>query len=288
MSRPNPEIPNQTRHHDHPRPALVGPLQSTWLAATIDLQQVDSTNAFARHVLERDHDGLWPLPLAVSTRHQRAGKGRGTKSWWSDAGTLTLTVALDPDAHALKLNHQPRLALACAVAIVDVVEPLAPQARWLIRWPNDVEADGLKVAGLLPERFETPRGDRLILGIGLNVSTDWSRAPEEVRRMAASVESIRETILEDRERLGLASRLLEQLAVRLAQLATDQPELAERWDQLDQLKGSSVRVRQGQRVLEGVGAGIDPTGALRLHTAEGSTQSIVSGVVERNRSSRNA
>jgi len=278
----NPAVPPQPDLHNHPRPALEATPSCSWLGASIDLREVDSTNAFIRRLLEGDHQGLWPLPVAVWTGRQRAGKGRGTNFWWSDAGTLTFTVALDPAAQRLRLDHLPRLALACAVAIVDVVEPLAPQARWTIRWPNDVEANNLKVAGILPERFATPCGDRLALGVGLNVSTNWNHAPESVRRMAASVESIRGTVLADQERRDLASRLLERLVARLTQLADDHPDLAERWDQLDQLKGNRVRIRQGERVLEGVGGGIDPTGALRLLTADGSIQSIVGGVVERN------
>ena len=41
-----------------------------------------------------------------------------------------------------------------------------------IRWPNDLEADGRKLGGILPERLETPHGRRVLIGIGLNVQTN--------------------------------------------------------------------------------------------------------------------
>src|SRR5262245_52866551 len=100
---------------------------------------VDSTNDLARLLVQA---GKTPLPLLVRADRQTAGRGRGDHRWWSDEGSLTFTVALDPLAHGLRLEHETRLALALAVAAIDSLEPLVSEVRLGIRWPNDIEAGG--------------------------------------------------------------------------------------------------------------------------------------------------
>ena len=56
-----------------------------------------------------------------------------------------------------------------------------------IRWPNDVEVDGRKLGGILPERVMTPNGPRVLIGIGLNVLTRVGDAPAEVGKMAVAL-----------------------------------------------------------------------------------------------------
>src|SRR4051812_18140942 len=88
----------------------------TW----VERDELESTSDLARELLASGA----ALPMAVRARRQTRGRGRGTNAWWSDEGSLTVTVALDPAAHGLSLSHEPRLALAGAVALVDVLEPL--------------------------------------------------------------------------------------------------------------------------------------------------------------------
>src|SRR4051812_48432802 len=82
---------------------------------------VASTSDLARQLVVA---GETELPLAVWATRQTRGRGRGSNRWWSDAGSLTFTVALDPAAHSLRPEHEPRLALAAAVAVIDALIPL--------------------------------------------------------------------------------------------------------------------------------------------------------------------
>ena len=59
-----------------------------------------------------------------------------------------------------------------------------------IRWPNDLECGGRKLGGVLPELVETLDGNRLLIGVGLNVQTNFEAAPEEVRAMATSLAAV--------------------------------------------------------------------------------------------------
>src|SRR5437763_624333 len=139
-----------------------------FVRAVIRREVVESTNDLARDLAV---SGPADLPLAVLAARQTRGRGRGAHAWWSDAGSLTFSILLDPAAHGLDAAHEPRLALAAAVAIVEAIAGEVPAGALGIRWPNDVEAGGRKLAGILPERVATASGPRLVIGIGLNVLT---------------------------------------------------------------------------------------------------------------------
>jgi BirA family biotin operon repressor/biotin-[acetyl-CoA-carboxylase] ligase len=230
---------------------------------SLDLKEIGSTSDLARELVL---SGDLELPLVVRARRQTAGRGRGEHRWFSDDGSLTFTVAIDPKESRLRRDHEPRLALALAVEIINVVESLIGiSALMMIRWPNDIESSGKKVAGLLPERVETPNGPRLLIGIGINVTTDFSNAPAEVRRMAVSINELSEHPID-------ADFVLESLLGRfpgfLSRLADDDPALSEEWLRRDSLLGQPVRLALGEKLVSGIGRGVDASGGLRIRSGD--------------------
>ncbi len=225
---------------------------------------VESTNDVACELLE---SGEGSLPFVVIADSQTRGRGRGSNSWWSDEGSLTATLAIDPVAQGLSPLHEPRIALATAVAIIEAMPWDFPNNRRPgIRWPNDVEVEGRKLGGILPERVETQAGSKLLIGIGINIHTNLFDAPEEIQRMAVSLAELRGTCGTSSEILG---SILHQLDRILPKLSANDQGLARRWAELDTLRGETVRVDLGTRVLTGIGRGIDAEGALVLLTDEG-------------------
>jgi BirA family transcriptional regulator, biotin operon repressor / biotin---[acetyl-CoA-carboxylase] ligase len=227
----------------------------------IERDVVESTNDLARELAIA---GTVELPLAIRAARQTRGRGRGVHAWWSDAGSLTFSVLLDPAAHGLRVADEPKLALATAVALIEATSGDLPPGAAGIRWPNDVEAGGKKLAGILPERVATPSGPRLVIGVGLNVLTRIADAPDEVRRLATSVADLSTNPLtsEDVDRLFRA--ILEQFTDVLGRLVREDPALPMLWDRLDRLRDRRVRVDLGPRIVSGIGRGIDPDGALVL------------------------
>jgi BirA family biotin operon repressor/biotin-[acetyl-CoA-carboxylase] ligase len=222
---------------------------------------VESTSDLARELVAEDSDDL---PLAVWAARQTRGRGRGENSWWSDAGSLTFTIAIDPASHGIGVEQESRLALATAVAVIDAVAATAPGVSPGIRWPNDVEVDGRKLGGILPERVMTPRGPRILIGIGLNVATRLGDAPAEVGRMAVALTQLRESPPTRDDLESLLRAILDRIGAILPRLADDDLHLAECWDRLDTLRDRKVRVDLGPRIVAGTGRGIDATGALCL------------------------
>lgn len=226
----------------------------------VELEEVDSTSDCAARLVR---DGRTPLPLGVWARRQTRGRGRGSHSWWSDSGSLTFTLAIDPDEHGLTRESEPKLALATAVAVIDAMEGLGFGSPALgIRWPNDVEIDGRKLCGILPERVETEHGPRILIGVGVNVVTDPAAMPAEVRRMATSLAAIRDLGDASTIRPHLLSAILERFGAVLPRLVARDPELVHRWKGLDLLRDEPVSVALGPRTISGRGCGIDEDGTL--------------------------
>jgi BirA family transcriptional regulator, biotin operon repressor / biotin---[acetyl-CoA-carboxylase] ligase len=204
----------------------------------LHLRRTDSTNTRARELAV----GGVPHGMLVTASEQTAGRGRQGRAWTAPPGRALLCSVV--------IRDPPRLLpLAAGAAVAELV---GPDAR--IKWPNDVQVDGRKVAGILVEG--RPQEGWAVLGIGLNVALRAEDFPAELRDLAGT--------------LGLEPQAVESTLERLL-------ELLEHWiavgpaDVLtvvrvrDALLGRPVRWAGG----EGVGAGLDDDGRLLVRTADG-------------------
>jgi len=124
--------------------------------------EVASTQDVA-HALAADGAPAGTLVIADA---QRAGRGRLGREWRSVAGAgIWLTLVERPgDARSLDVLSL-RLGLRAA-AVLD---------RWSasrvgIKWPNDLQVDGGKLAGILVEtRWRAAHPDWVAIGFGLNM-----------------------------------------------------------------------------------------------------------------------
>ena len=247
-------------------------------ASIFHFESLASTSDTARGLLT----GPKPpqLPFVVTSDLQTAGRGRGSNRWYSDRGSLGLSVAFEPASHGLTPELEPCLCLAFGSLLIHklVMRGELPRGMAGIRWPNDLEAGGLKFGGLLPERIETTSGPKLVLGIGLNIHTNLDAAPALVARMATSLARLS---------AGSAGALadyralvLETLDEALDRLSGQDPDLTELWRAMDLLLDRPVRIRLPDRLVSGIGAGIDDAGRLRVRTEAG-IESLAGGIVLR-------
>jgi BirA family transcriptional regulator, biotin operon repressor / biotin---[acetyl-CoA-carboxylase] ligase len=232
-------------------------------------ETLDSTSDEARRLVVA---GGTPARFVVWADRQTKGRGRGSNSWWSDPGSLTATLGIDPANEGLEPRQEPKIALAAALACARVVEPLLGR-EVEIRWPNDVELAGKKLAGFLVERLEGPDGPRILIGAGVNVATRFDDAPAEVRAMANSLAEAGVPRIEARTRRRWCAYILHSLIRRLADqiqdLRLDEDTFNRALNHRDALSGRPVRIRQGDRIVEGTGRGVNPDGSLRVEAAGG-------------------
>jgi BirA family biotin operon repressor/biotin-[acetyl-CoA-carboxylase] ligase len=176
---------------------------------------------------------------------------------------LTFTVAIDPIAHGLRAEIEPRLALATAVAVIEALaDAKVGHSSIGIRWPNDLEALGRKLGGILPERVETAAGHRILIGVGLNVWTDLRHAPTDVSALATSLAELAGRVYDEGTLHQLTAAILRRFEAVLKRLVAGDPSLTHQWQQLDLLRDTWVRIDCGAVLVCGLAKGIEPDGTL--------------------------
>src|SRR3990172_7023153 len=126
-------------------------------------EELSSTIDRARSAIE---EGA-PEGTVILADCQTAGRGRRGRRWVSPSGGLWLSVVLRPSLFPRQLG---RLAIAAAVAAAEAVEEKAGLEVGL-KWPNDLQVKGRKLAGILLESRPGRGGRRaVILSLGLNLN----------------------------------------------------------------------------------------------------------------------
>jgi BirA family transcriptional regulator, biotin operon repressor / biotin---[acetyl-CoA-carboxylase] ligase len=129
------------------------------------LSETDSTNLYAERLLERE---VVEEGTVITTAFQAAGRGQGDNKWVSDRGqNLLASVILMPTF--LPASDQFLLNKAVTLAVCDLLITLGIEPS--VKWPNDIHAEGKKIAGLLiSHRVNGSQLDYTIVGIGLNLN----------------------------------------------------------------------------------------------------------------------
>ena len=142
-----------------------------------EIEVVESTGSTNADLLARALRGE-PEGTVLAAEEQRAGRGRMGRTWTSPPrAALTFSLLLKPAVPPARRGWLPLLtgvAVAAAVTKVTGVETG-------LKWPNDLLAADAKLAGILAEAA----GDTVVVGIGLNVSTEPAEFPRPSPRRAA-------------------------------------------------------------------------------------------------------
>jgi BirA family biotin operon repressor/biotin-[acetyl-CoA-carboxylase] ligase len=212
----------------------------------LHLRETTSTNDRARELAARGA----PHGTLVTAGVQTAGRGRQGRTWTAPPGSsLLLSLVLR--------SFDGLLPLRAGLAVADVAGPAAR-----VKWPNDVLIDGSKVAGILAEA--RPQEGWTVLGIGLNAAVDVNDLPPDLRAATLG------------RRPDELDHVLGELLGRLtAWPAAPVGDVLAALRDRDALLERPVAWNGG----EGVGAGIDDEGRLRVRRADGSEAALEAGEV---------
>ena len=136
----------------------------------IKLNEVDSTNRYARDEATKllREAGTGKI-IAITARHQTAGRGQRGNIWHSQVGNNLLLTLLVRPGQSLKVTEQFKLPQAVAVALHSTMKRYRIDTR--LKWPNDIYVDNRKLAGILVELdYSGNFVEQAIIGIGLNVN----------------------------------------------------------------------------------------------------------------------
>jgi BirA family biotin operon repressor/biotin-[acetyl-CoA-carboxylase] ligase len=146
-----------------------------------------------------------------------------------------------------------------------------------IKWPNDIHCEGRKICGVLAETVETPSGQGLILGIGINLTR--SALPPELEAVATSIE---EQTGVAPDTAALIGRLMQKLSFFYDSMQSPNGPaiITAEWSKRSSYTvGKRVRVTFARESFEGITRGLETDGALRIETDSGVIKVVHSGDV---------
>ncbi|WP_339726295.1 bifunctional biotin--[acetyl-CoA-carboxylase] ligase/biotin operon repressor BirA [uncultured Paraglaciecola sp.] len=233
-------------------------LASTHTADIEVLNVIGSTNQYLKDKSIDINNGHTCLAEA-----QTAGRGRHGRKWVSPyAASLYLSMHW---SFAGGYSVLGGLSLAVGVAIVEALNQCGVQGLQL-KWPNDIYAQGKKLAGVLIE-VEGQIGSecQAIIGIGLNVALP--KNIQEIGQPWIDLSHLSDPLI---DRNILAGTLISELTNTLSLFESSGLEpFINKWRELDIYANQAIKLVIGQNTVSGIGRGIDTSGAILLETQQG-------------------
>ena len=217
--------------------------------------EIDSTNEEARRLAAMGEMG----PVWLTAARQTAGRGRRGRPWETAGGNLAATLLLRPDRAQ---GDWAQLSFVTAIAAADMAADFATGARIALKWPNDVLADGKKLAGILLETANGP-SSTLAIGVGMNLA----HHPAGTEFPATSLAALGVTAPSADDALtALAAGFARWYEIWRAQGFVA---IREAWLARAAGLGARIRARLATEERSGLFEGIDENGALLLNEGFG-------------------
>lgn len=206
--------------------------------------------------------------VVVVADEQTQGRGRRGTTWASPAAAgLYLSIVARPGA----VQSLSLITLAAGVAVRDGIGAATGLTADL-KWPNDLLVGKRKLAGILAEGLAVGTPDQaIIIGVGVNVRS--AAYPPEVRARATSIEDELGTQV---DRGALLTAVLISLWDWLARLRQSPGDILQAWRAASP---NAIGTRVEWQGRNGVTAGIDDDGALRVKTPSG-LERVIAGELQ--------
>ena len=244
---------------------------------------IGSTNAEAIAAANAgDPGGIWFV-----ARQQTAGRGRRGRTWENPHGNLAATLLLVPEAEtsvAATLGFVAGVALSGALSSIlpngsvkigiDGADELNGSGRIALKWPNDVLADGAKLAGILLEASKMPDGKHAIaIGIGINIVAAPTGLPYPATSLVdLSNERTAEDVFE-----ALSDAWVEAFGLWNDGLGIEA--VLQRWRGSAAGIGAPVSISQDGNILRGIFETIDAAGRLIVRADDDRRIAVTAGDV---------
>jgi BirA family biotin operon repressor/biotin-[acetyl-CoA-carboxylase] ligase len=225
------------------------------------LAEVDSTNRLAVD-LARAGEAHGSLVVAD---HQTSGRGRRQRRWESPPGrNLLFSLILRPEESAWEVLP---LTLALSMGIARALSEIASKEAG-VKWPNDVEVEGKKIAGMLSE--SSSRGGRttfLVVGTGVNVNVRIDELGDEFRDRSCSCYTLTGR---EWDRSDVLARILLYLERSYDEfLGEGFSSMAARYKEMLRILGKRVRFERRSEITWGTVLDVASDGGLVVDTPGG-------------------
>jgi BirA family biotin operon repressor/biotin-[acetyl-CoA-carboxylase] ligase len=238
-----------------------------------------STEA-ARAAQAGDTGDVWFCAL-----QQTAGRGRRGRPWQSPYGNLAASLLVVPDVDpaiaatlgfvaGVSLNRALASIVPAAILKTGIDGADTADGRIALKWPNDVLADGAKLAGILLEAHKRPDGSMaIVVGIGVNVV----EAPEGLPYPATSLRALGLDASAETVFGALSDAWVD--AVELWDRGRGVTQVLELWRRSAAGIGAEVAVNRDGDIVRGIFETIDEGGRLIVRANDNSRIAITAGDV---------
>jgi BirA family biotin operon repressor/biotin-[acetyl-CoA-carboxylase] ligase len=210
------------------------------------------------------------LPKCYLADGQTAGRGRHGRSWQSDGGTLTFSLVMKRCVSDLRQTQLLPLAVGLGVARFIDFEYAPLQSK--LKWPNDVNLGGGKVAGVLLETSGDSPG-LTVVGVGVNVSSEPGL---EINSQGISSRSLSQVVGRQINRYDVFASLVESIVNTVSESQIAAESIVDDFRRRCLLTGQQISFQHQNQKCFGTCQGISEEGTLLVNTAQG-VQSISSG-----------
>lgn len=142
----------------------------------IELNEIDSTNAFLKHYRPMESKDV----VVITAEYQTSGRGQRGNSWESASGeNLLFSIRIHPQE--LPANEQFIISQAISLAIKETLSEYTDNIS--IKWPNDIYWKEQKICGILIENDLIGKYvHNCIIGVGINLNQSYfsGNAPNPV------------------------------------------------------------------------------------------------------------
>ncbi len=233
--------------------------------------ELASTNDLAFELTPR----LDPRGAAFIASAQTGGRGRFGREWSSPEGNLYLSVSRPLGEEVEKAGIVSLLAGLALARAVEGQTGVKPD----VKWPNDLQVKGKKLAGILVEA----RGELQVVGLGLNVNTTVDQLSPDVADIATTLlaETGRRFVIEE-----LAAAFLSEFAALESKFEADPQLPVDEYMEYFPFVGSEVDIAFPNRSVTGKVKSVAEDGALIISTAGDPELRVSSGEVKNVRRTR--
>jgi len=235
-------------------------------------QETASTNV---DLLDMARASSLTRPWLRGTHLQTQGRGRAGRAWQNQPGAcLMFSCAFDVFLAPLQLPMlSPLSGMAACAALRAYLQP-EHQQELNLKWPNDLQWRGAKLAGILVETTRAGAGafhdhHMVVMGMGINLRdapalslalgrdvADWSQITQ-ANAKAATIDAAH-----------IVARIAQHWQAGIERLhAHGTDDFAQHYAQVDALAGRPVNIlNQGAIVLSGLANGVNAQGQLLVRT----------------------
>ncbi len=269
---------------------LAGPFSGPGHTVGSEIRHFTTVSSTMDVAWELAHKGASDGTVVVAD-HQSAGRGRFDRSWVSKRGQdILCSVVLRP-----RVAQAGELLMLAALAVVQVADSFGIDAG--IKWPNDVQVRGKKLAGVIAESVTGPAvtgttrtpgpGPDIdhtsghlvaVIGIGLNVNFD----PANYGGAAPGPTSLGAELARQVDRLGVFKKLMRSLDSYYSEIIAG-GSVVPAWREKLTTLGRAVTVVSGEAgnttSLHGLAHDVDSSGRLIVRDENGRDWPVSAGEV---------